>query len=104
MALTDETRAYYRSRLGATLDEPDLELRFARLGSHPAVASEVLQERIATAITQPLSFSIPGDYSEDRKDNVAHMRAMLERAEADEAGLAGPDVLVAVPGGRRWGR
>lgn len=104
MALTTSQQAYYRSRLGKTLDEPDLELRYARLQSEALVATEVLEERIATMLTAPLAFTIPGDYQEDRKDNVAHLQRMLEVARNESTGGDGPSTLSSVPPVRRWGR
>lgn len=105
MALTAEQTAYYESRLGKPLDVVDIEARYARLLSDAKVASEVLETRIATMLTKPLSFTIPGDYQEDRKDNVAHLKRMLELAQDEASEPTATSTLRAVPPAPgRWAR
>lgn len=70
MAFTDAQLAYYRSKLGTTIDEVDLQARYDRLGDDRLVAAEVLDQRVADALLKPLSFTIPGEYAEDRTKNL----------------------------------
>ena len=93
MALTDAQLAYYRSKLGSTIDEPDLETRYARLGNDAAVAAEVLDQRIADLLAKPASFSVPGEYSEDRSANI---RALTATASDVRAELPGGGAVVNV--------
>jgi hypothetical protein len=107
MALTAAQTVYFESRLGAPLDEADLEARLARLGAgkEAAAAVEVLETRLATSLATPLRFSVPGEYSEDRSDNVSHVRDMLELAQGEAGEPAGFSTLRAVlPATARWGR
>lgn len=78
MALSEVDLAYLRSELGSDLDEPDLQARYDRLGSTPAVAAEVVQERLATRLSGPSAFSLPGVYSESTND--ATIKALQEQA------------------------
>lgn len=105
MAFTDGDLAYLRTRLGTTLDEDDLDDRMARLDSLPKVALEVLQERYATLLTKPLSFTVPGDYSEDRSKNLAAIQAMIDLV-SNEAGVvpAGALAIAVRPRRNRWRR
>lgn len=104
MALTAVQQAYYRTRIGTPLDEADLESRLARLGTDALVATEVLEERIATLLTKPLQFSVPGEYSEDRKENMTHLRDMLEQAQAEAGVTPAQSLLNAVQVSSRWSR
>lgn len=83
MALTDDQVAYYKANLGSTIDEVDLEARYTRLGDDRLVAAEVLDQRVADALLKPLSFTIPGDYAEDRSKNIE-----LMAAKAREVGVS----------------
>lgn len=105
MALTPTQTVYLETRLGSPLDD-DIEDRLTRLGgpgNEPAVAVEVLEIRLANLQRNPLQFSIPGDYSEDRSNNVALLKKALADAQQDDG--SGPSILVAVPPApSRWGR
>jgi hypothetical protein len=108
VAFTADEIAYLQTRLGSAVNEDtnptlidDLETRYARLGTAPLVAVEVLRIRlanIADPFGSPLQYAISGEYSQDGSNNVAFLKDMLRRAEED-AGL--PDssggVLTSVP-------
>lgn len=80
MALTADQRAYFRSQLGSTIDEVDLEERLVRLGTVELAAGEALRQMVADLVVgKPASFSVPGEYSEDRS---ANLRMMTARADA----------------------
>lgn len=79
MALTTDQEVFFRRKLGTNTDLTDAETRYLRLGSEWLVVVEVLEERMATLVATPASFSIPGEYSQDTKENIR----ILERALAD---------------------
>lgn len=87
MALTAQQRAYFRSQLGTTLDEVDLEARLVRLEyDEAAAAREVLDQRLADLLTKPASFSVPGEYSESRAENI---KALQEKVKGLGHGSGG---------------
>lgn len=91
MALTDEQIAFFRRKLGTGTDLTDVETRLTRLeGSERAVVVEVLEERLATLIATPASFAVPGEYSQDTRDNIAVTQRSIADAKAELA--AGEDV------------
>lgn len=90
MALTDDQRAYLDSKIGPGYDEADIEVRLVRLNTVAAVVREVLEIRLATLISQPSSFTVPGEYSQDTRENIKVLREALRDAKADE--IAGSDV------------
>ncbi|MFI1884703.1 hypothetical protein [Streptomyces jumonjinensis] len=59
MILTDAEYAYLRSELGDA-DRPDLDAHYQRLGSLQAVAVEVLRERRAALVSDPLAVTVQG--------------------------------------------
>lgn len=113
MAFTEDELAYLRSRLGSTVNEDtnpdvveDLEDRYTRLQSVPAVVLEVLRQQLADLITGgPLQFAIPGDYSQDASNNVALLQKAISQAADEAEDPTGGSVLHAVPPAcSRWGR
>ena len=108
MALNADQIAYFERRLGTPLDSDDLEPRLARLGTPARVAVEALEIRLATMLNSPLSFNVQGDYSEDRSNNVDHLRSMLAQARADVEAetppVLDPRLMRGVPARSRWGR
>lgn len=91
MALTETQLAQLRSAIGQTVppDEDDLFVVYTRHGgSLTATALEILDERIASlASGGPLSFSVPGEYSEDRGKNLDALVRIRDRVASQ--GLAG---------------
>lgn len=79
MALTTEQQVFFRRKLGSNVDLADAETRLTRLSDEWLVVVEVLEERLSTLVATPASFSIPGDYSQDTRDNIR----LVERALAD---------------------
>lgn len=102
MSLTPDQDAYFRARLGSGYDDFDVEQRLLRnggVGFEPLVVVEVLQERLATMVASPLSFTIVGDYSENRADNVKLLQAQLvdAREEAAVIGVSLETVRIVQP-------
>lgn len=92
---TEEQLAQFQSELGSNLDVADLAARHARLGTVDAVVAEVLRIRLADARERPTSFSIPGEYSEDR---AAAFKSLSERVAALDTEVgAHPGRIVAGP-------
>ncbi len=61
--------------------QPDLVARMDRLGSAEAVALEVLRQRRADVLADPVSFSLAGDVAEDSAVNVAGLDAAIRQLE-----------------------
>ncbi|XUM00258.1 hypothetical protein ACQ86F_25440 [Streptomyces venezuelae ATCC 10712] len=79
--------AWLRAQLGATTDEQDLTARYTRLGRARAVAAEVLAERRAALLAEPLRMTVDGVVTIDQSNNLAG----LERQLAGLAELIAPD-------------
>lgn len=101
MRLTDDNYAYLRSELGEA-DRADLEIRYQRLGSLQAVAVEVLRERKAALVSDPLAVTVQGIATVNNSENVKALErqiATLEDLVVDEGA-----VVVPVPIRRRRSR
>ncbi|MGW6393338.1 hypothetical protein ACWFR1_23155 [Streptomyces sp. NPDC055103] len=83
--------AWLRAQLGTTADEQDLTARYTRLGRARAVAVEVLGERRAALLAEPLRMTVDGVVTIDQSNNLAG----LERQLAGLADLIAPDDLAA---------
>lgn len=95
MTLTEAEYAYLRSELGEA-NRADLNTRYQRLDSLEAVAIEVLRERRAALISDPLAVSVQGIATVNSAENVK----ALERQIADlQEGLPTrtPTCLTPVP-------
>ncbi|WP_405889504.1 hypothetical protein OG427_02940 [Streptomyces sp. NBC_00133] len=79
--------AWLRAQLGTTTDEQNLASRYARLGRARAVAAEVLAERRAKLLAEPLRMTVDGVVTIDQSNNLAG----LERQIAGLAELVAPD-------------
>ncbi|WP_435970211.1 hypothetical protein [Streptomyces sp. Qhu_M48] len=79
--------AWLRAQLGTTTDEQDLAARYARLGRARSVAAEVLAERRAALLAEPLRMTVDGVITIDQSQNLAG----LERQLAGLADLLAPD-------------
>ena len=101
MNLTEAEYAYLRSELGDA-DRADLEIRYRRLGSLRAVAVEVLRERKAALLSDPLDVTVQGIATVNMAENLK----ALERQIADLADSARstPTDVHPAPLSRRPGR
>ncbi|WP_333745685.1 hypothetical protein [Streptomyces sp. IBSBF 2950] len=79
--MDDASRRWLLATLGPATDTTDLEQRYARLHSLRAVALEVLRERRATLLTQPLKVSLTGVVSVDTSGNVAALDRQIDELE-----------------------
>ncbi|MGC9543973.1 hypothetical protein [Streptomyces sp. UG1] len=78
MTLTDA--AYLRSELGE-VDRGDLDVRHARLGSVGAVAIEVLRERKASLVADPLAVTVQGIATVNTAENVKAIERQITTLE-----------------------
>ncbi|WP_075662431.1 hypothetical protein [Streptomyces acidiscabies] len=82
-------RAWLLAQLGPTTDTADLDVRYARLSSARAVANEVLAERRAKLLADPLRMTVDGVVTIDQSNNLAG----LERQITALVDLVAPDEL-----------
>ncbi|MFC9643363.1 hypothetical protein ACFTZF_33125 [Streptomyces mirabilis] len=90
------------AQLGTSTDTADLEIRFARLGSARAVALEVLAERRAKLLADPLRLTVDGVVTMDNTNNLTGTErqitgVMTAVAPDDTAPADGVAELVAAP-------
>ncbi|MEU3704704.1 hypothetical protein AB0E82_20745 [Streptomyces anulatus] len=92
--MDDKLRRWLLATLGPATDTTDLDLRYARLRSARAVALEVLRERRATLLAQPLKVALSGVVSVDNSGNVAALDRQIEELEDPSTPVpdeSGPD-------------
>ncbi|MEV0370567.1 hypothetical protein AB0I10_12160 [Streptomyces sp. NPDC050636] len=78
---------WLQAQLGPDTDAEDLTARYERLHSAKAVALEVLYERVAALVAEPLKVTVNGVATIDNSANVA----ALERRAAQIADETAPD-------------
>ncbi|WP_055711536.1 hypothetical protein [Streptomyces torulosus] len=85
--MDDPVRAWLLAQLGSTTDIADLDARYARLQSARAVANEVLAERRAKLLADPLRMTVDGVVTIDQSNNLAG----IERQIAALVDVVAPD-------------
>lgn len=89
------------AQLGLDSDPTDLAQRYDRLGSARAVADEVLHERIAGLLSEPLRITVNGVATIDHSANVAALERRLAQLDnqpaPDDQSDCAPTTLVAIP-------
>ncbi|OKJ89140.1 MULTISPECIES: hypothetical protein [unclassified Streptomyces] len=80
MTLTDAEYAYLRSELGEA-ERTDLDTRYQRLGSVQAVAVEVLRERRAALVSDPLAVTVQGVATVNNAENVKAIERRIAALE-----------------------
>ncbi|MFJ1529750.1 hypothetical protein ACIOFV_15205 [Streptomyces mirabilis] len=80
-------RAWLLAQLGPTTDTSDLDARYTRLTSARAVANEVLAERRAKLLAEPLQMTVNGVATFDQSNNLSG----LERQIASMEDATAPD-------------
>ncbi|MFC1420048.1 hypothetical protein [Streptacidiphilus cavernicola] len=83
--------AWLLAQLGTATDTADLTLRYGRLGTARGVVLEVLAERKAKLISEPLRLVVDGVVTLDNSANVTAM----ERQVAALADVLAPDETAA---------
>ena len=95
--LTADELAYAKTKLGTDMDAVDLQARYDRLGSLPLAIGEVLDQRVADMLASPLSFTVPGEYSENREGNIRQLIALADQARVDDPSTGLSTVRVSNP-------
>ncbi|MEU5002081.1 hypothetical protein [Streptomyces sp. NPDC021622] len=81
---------WLQSQLGPDTDPTDLAHRYGRLNSARAVALEVLHERIAALVAEPLKVTVNGVATIDNSANVSALERRAAQLTAEQA----PDDLL----------
>ncbi|MGW1157756.1 hypothetical protein ACWD48_05920 [Streptomyces sp. NPDC002519] len=91
--------AWLLAQLGPTTDQTDLQTRYTRLGSAKAVALEVLSERRAKLLADPLQLTVNGVVTMDQSNNLTGLERQIASVQAATApdDAAGGDTLVIAP-------
>ncbi|MFC4512207.1 hypothetical protein [Streptomyces ehimensis] len=88
------------AQLGPDTDTTDLQTRYLRLRSARAVALEILNERLAKLLAEPLKVSVNGVVTVDQTTNVSALERRITAVAADTAPddtpTAGRDLLTTV--------
>ncbi|MFB7323410.1 hypothetical protein [Streptomyces sp. NPDC056190] len=91
--------AWLKGQLGPATDQSDLQTRYARLGSAKAVALEVLSERRAALLAEPLQLTVSGVATLDQSNNLTGLErqiaSMKDATAPDDPN--GRDALVVAP-------
>ncbi|WP_324787047.1 hypothetical protein [Streptomyces sp. H51] len=91
--------AWLLAQLGPTTDQTDLQARYDRLGAARAVALEVLHERRAKLLAEPLQLTVNGVATLDQSANLTGLERQIASVEdattPDEPN--GGDTLVIAP-------
>ena len=69
--------AWLLAQLGPATDTTDLEARYARLGSAKAVALEVLAQRRAKLLQDPLRLTVDGVVTLDSSNNLTGVERQI---------------------------
>ncbi|WP_328403941.1 hypothetical protein OHS70_34090 [Streptomyces sp. NBC_00390] len=94
--------AWLLAQLGPNTEQTDLATRYARLGSARKVAHEVLSERRARLLADPLRMTVDGVVTIDQSNNLAGLErqiaALVDVPAPDDAAAGEPGVdLVTAP-------
>ena len=103
--------AWLLAQLGTTTDTADLTVRYTRLGTAKAVALEVLSERRAKLLAEPMHLVVNGVVTLDTSNNLTGLErqiASIQTAAAPDEAAADdgtPDLVVApLRRAHRWWR
>lgn len=92
---------WLQAQLGPNTNTDELTARYERLNSAKAVALEVLHERIAVLVAEPLKVTVNGVATIDNSANVAALERraaqVIDEAAPDEPPTAHHELLVTVP-------
>lgn len=101
VSLTDAEYAYLRSELGEA-NRVDLDARYHRLGSLQAAAVEVLPERRAALVSDPLAVAVQGVATVNNAENVRALERQI--ADLNAAAEAQQPAVIPTPLLRRSAR
>ncbi|WP_406738555.1 hypothetical protein OG365_24360 [Streptomyces sp. NBC_00853] len=94
--------AWLLAQLGPATDQTDLTARYARLASAREVAREVLSERRAKLLAEPLRMTVDGVVTIDQSNNLQgierQLAALSETPAPDDPAAGDPGIeLVTAP-------
>lgn len=111
MALSAADTAWLDAQLGpGTWTSADLEARFARTGSLPLAAREVLEGRLSTFRSQSAQLTVPGEIQFSNTENIHALERQLEDLpippppDGGAGWSGGAPARVIQPDTRRWRR
>ncbi|MFG3140933.1 hypothetical protein ACGFZA_32605 [Streptomyces sp. NPDC048211] len=90
--------AWLQAQLGKSTDAADLQDRYTRLGAAKTVALEVLSERRARLLADPLQLTVNGVVTLDQSNNLTGLErqiASVEAATAPDDNTDGTELVVA---------
>ncbi|MEU9120095.1 hypothetical protein AB0C96_09575 [Streptomyces sp. NPDC048506] len=91
---------WLQAQLGPDTDAEDLTTRYERLRSAKAVALEILHERIAALVAEPLKVTVNGVATIDNSANVAALERraaqITDETAPDDPPATGHDLLTTV--------
>ncbi|MFJ3248481.1 hypothetical protein [Streptomyces sp. NPDC086782] len=100
--------AWLMGQLGPATDQNDLQTRYARLGSAKAVALEVLSERRAALLAEPLQLTVSGVATLDQSNNLTGLErqiaSMKDATAPDEPNSGGALVVASLRRAHSWRR
>ncbi|MFF0741530.1 hypothetical protein ACFYVL_14135 [Streptomyces sp. NPDC004111] len=83
--MNDDVQSWLLAQLGPDTDLPDLLRRYERLRSARSVALEVLHERIAAIVAEPLKVTVNGVVTIDNSANVTALERRAAQLHTDPA-------------------
>ncbi|MFI1176665.1 hypothetical protein [Streptomyces melanogenes] len=83
--MNTEVLRWLQAQLGPETDPTDLSARYDRLHTARAVAEEILRERIATLVAEPLKVTVNGVATVDNSPNVTALERHLNQLHAARA-------------------
>ncbi|WP_327356375.1 hypothetical protein [Streptomyces sp. NBC_01304] len=98
--MNEDVLRWLQAQLGPDTDGNDLAARYERLRSAKAVALEVLHERLAALVAEPLKVTVNGIATIDNSANVTALErhlVQLETVAAPDAPSTASSELIAVP-------
>ncbi|WP_406260249.1 hypothetical protein OIA45_19315 [Streptomyces chartreusis] len=98
--MNSDALRWLQAQLGPDTNTADLTGRYERLGSARAVALEVLHERIAALVAEPLKVTVNGVATIDNSANLAALERQVshlrEATAPDDLPLADHNLLMTV--------
>jgi hypothetical protein len=88
--ISDGDLAEVRRWVGSKPGDAEIDERFRRLSSASAVALEILRQRLADMIADPLVYRVEGDASWSYEHNISHLCSQISQLEvASDVPLTG---------------
>lgn len=86
MASTELLRKQLAERVGSDTDDVCMDDALTMSGGDVVLAAlSILRTRLADMLAAPAVWSVQGDYSEDRRANLDHLRSQIVGLEAEAA-------------------